>query len=114
MKKITPPSDSAAAVLEMPANGGTARKTKNRLSELPRAQRSDANGHTDANLNEILRALTAVKKGEFGERLPLHWSGVSGKIASPDGADHAGRLTDRVDQAGDEGVDRIDPFSPCA
>src|SRR5262245_47687733 len=81
MKKVAPESASSAAVLETPANGGAARKAKNRMVDLPQAGRDEENGHADSSLNEILRALTALKKGEFGERLPLHWGGVSGKIA---------------------------------
>jgi len=82
MKK-TAPSDAATGVLEAPpletpANGGAARKERNRLAAVPREA---DNGEADANLNEILRALTALKKGHFSERLPLHWQGVPGKIA---------------------------------
>ena len=85
MKKTAPvPSGSASLVdpeINSPANGGPARKEKNRLAEVARLRQDDGNGHSDSNLNDILRSLTALKKGHFAERLPLHWSGVSGKIA---------------------------------
>jgi HAMP domain-containing protein/signal transduction histidine kinase/CheY-like chemotaxis protein len=81
MKKIAPASDSPTAILGEPAPNGPARKTKNRVADMERLRRAEANGHPDANQNEILRALTALKKGHFTERLPLHWAGVSGKIA---------------------------------
>ena len=82
MKKITPASGSPAAVLdEAPTNGGPARKSKNRVAELARARSDKDKWPHGSNLNEILRALTALKKGEFGERLPLHWASVPGKIA---------------------------------
>jgi HAMP domain-containing protein len=35
----------------------------------------------DAHLREVLRALTAMKKGDFSARLPVHWLGASGKLA---------------------------------
>ena len=38
-----------------------------------------ANGEAD--LRDILRALTALKKGDFSARLPVHWLGTSGKVA---------------------------------
>src|SRR5688572_6633053 len=80
MKKIAPPSDSPTDVLEVQPSGPR-RKTKNRMAEMERLRREEANGHSDANYNEILRALTALKKGHFTERLRLHWSGVQGKIS---------------------------------
>jgi HAMP domain-containing protein/signal transduction histidine kinase/DNA-binding response OmpR family regulator len=80
MKKAAPASDLPAAVLE-PQPNGPPRKTKNRVVAVERLRREEANGHSDVNQNEILRALTALKKGHFTERLPLHWGGVSGKIA---------------------------------
>src|SRR5262245_3832579 len=85
MKKNAPAS-GASGILESqsaepPANGGPNRRPKNRLAAVERVRREETNGHTDTNLNEILRALTALKKGHFTERLPLHWSGVHGKVA---------------------------------
>src|SRR5438105_2615483 len=41
---------------------------------------SDANG-PDLGSREILRALIAVKKGDFSVRLPVDWTGTAGKIA---------------------------------
>jgi HAMP domain-containing protein/CheY-like chemotaxis protein len=35
----------------------------------------------EADLREVLRALTAMKKGDFSTRLPVHWLGTSGKLA---------------------------------
>src|SRR6476620_3923062 len=32
-------------------------------------------------LNALLVALTALKKGDASVRLPLHWTGVAGKVA---------------------------------
>ena len=32
-------------------------------------------------LKILLEVLTAVKKGDFTARMPLHWTGVEGKIA---------------------------------
>src|ERR1051325_12118113 len=83
MKKSPPPASSTAVVLEekLPPSGGDVRKQKNRLADMERLRREETNGQSDANLNEILRALTALKKGHFGERLPLHWGSVFGKIA---------------------------------
>ena len=84
MKKNVPAPATSAILppVETPSpNGGSRRKSKNRLGDLPRSNTSDANGHSDAHFNEILRAITGLKKGQFATRLPLHWSGVSGKIA---------------------------------
>src|SRR5882724_1827040 len=85
MKKLASAPSSSAALLEAEPHGSTSsrpRKTKNRIDELEKFHRTESNGHSEpANLNEILRAMTALKKGQFGARLPLHWPGVSGKIA---------------------------------
>src|SRR5690242_11111548 len=83
MKKNAPVSATAGTLdpKPSPANGQSARKQSNRLASIPRVPGEVANGHGDPNQNEILRALTALKKGHFSERLPLHWQGVSGKIA---------------------------------
>src|SRR5687767_7479845 len=35
----------------------------------------------EADMREILRALTALKKGDFSARLPVHWLSTSGKVA---------------------------------
>ena len=32
-------------------------------------------------VQELLVALTALKKGDFSVRLPLDWAGVAGKVA---------------------------------
>src|SRR5687768_16357216 len=39
----------------------------------------ESNGEAD--LREILRALSALKKGDFSVRLPVHWLSTSGKVA---------------------------------
>jgi HAMP domain-containing protein len=83
MKKIVTPGGSPALpVSEIPVkNGGAHRKPRNRVAELS-SPRNGTNGDAEAlNLSEILRAMTALKKGDFSSRLPLHWIGVSGKIA---------------------------------
>src|SRR5688572_23666397 len=84
MKKIVPAPASTGVLESQPSaagpNGGH-RKSKNRVATLERSRRDEGNGHTDQSQNEILRALTALKKGHFIDRLPLHWQGVSGKIA---------------------------------
>jgi HAMP domain-containing protein/anti-sigma regulatory factor (Ser/Thr protein kinase) len=41
---------------------------------------SDPDGQLDPGL--LLQALTAVKHGDFSARLPLEWTGISGKIAT--------------------------------
>ncbi len=82
MKKM--PADPAAILEptpEAPKNGGATRKEKNRISEMSRFRREEGNGTSEGHLNEILRSLTALKKGHFADRLPLHWAGVEGKIA---------------------------------
>src|ERR1051325_6975071 len=88
MKKIAPqPASSTllaagdAPARERASRKDNSRKERNRVAELERAAEVEANGHSDAKLNEILSAMTALKKGQFGARLPLHWAGVSGKIA---------------------------------
>jgi HAMP domain-containing protein/signal transduction histidine kinase/CheY-like chemotaxis protein len=84
MKKALPAPGPAVFESESmtPKNGGGHRKEKNRIPQLAKAPSPDANGGSDAaHMNEILRALTALKKGHFAERLPLHWAGVCGKIA---------------------------------
>ena len=48
--------------------------------------RSATNGHTPSvqetiNLPELLAALTALKRGDFSVRLPVHWTGLAGKTA---------------------------------
>src|SRR5436190_2600901 len=83
MKKNAP-SPASAGVLDSkpsPANGGPPRREKNRLAALEKPRRGEENGNIEGHQNEILRALTALKKGHFTERLPLHWQSVSGKIA---------------------------------
>ncbi len=40
-----------------------------------------SNGHSEVDVNEILRALTTLKKGDFSVRLPVHWAGSGGKVA---------------------------------
>src|SRR6185503_8838083 len=47
---------------------------------------ADGNGGShhengEADLREVLRALTALKKGDFSVRLPVDWLGTSGKVA---------------------------------
>src|SRR5580658_9095455 len=38
--------------------------------------------NVDANTSrQLLKALTALKKGDFSARLPLDWNGTAGKIA---------------------------------
>src|SRR5687768_13987790 len=57
------------------------------LSEQPKTHIGEANGGShqgsngEADLREILRALTALKKGDFSARLPVHWLGTSGKVS---------------------------------
>src|SRR4051812_21152093 len=83
MKKITPDSP-ASALLEDESHHRPRRrdrkKDKNRLAEHMNGAESNGRSET-ANMNDILRAMTALKKGQFGSRLPLHWGGTSGKIA---------------------------------
>ncbi|MCI0745407.1 MAG: HAMP domain-containing protein [Verrucomicrobia subdivision 3 bacterium] len=40
-----------------------------------------ADGGVSVELREVLRALTALKKGDFSVRLPIHWVGNAGKVA---------------------------------
>src|SRR5438309_11797168 len=39
------------------------------------------NGDNDAELKQLLSALTAFKRGDFSVRLPEDWTGVAGKVA---------------------------------
>ena len=39
------------------------------------------NGDKDAELKQLLAALTAFKRGDFSVRLPEEWTGISGKVA---------------------------------
>src|SRR5947199_9508623 len=41
------------------------------------------NGHSDSTLDaeQVLSGLIALKKGDFKARLPLAWTGISGKVA---------------------------------
>jgi len=82
-KEILSPEGSA-----VPSKRG--RSNAPRLSKGRRPDETangDSNGHSPADLPrthemaEILRGLTALKKGDFSSRLPLHWAGVPGKIA---------------------------------
>ncbi|HWI41527.1 MAG TPA: hypothetical protein VNX25_08570, partial [Verrucomicrobiae bacterium] len=38
-------------------------------------------GHSEIDTGELLRVLTALKKGDLSSRLPGNWTGVAGKIA---------------------------------
>src|ERR1044071_8711462 len=42
-----------------------------------------ANGHPDSAFNpeQVLAGLISLKKGDFAVRLPLGWTGISGKVA---------------------------------
>src|SRR5580765_3234285 len=40
---------------------------------------SESNGHLDG--EQILSGLLALKKGNFATKLPLGWTGISGKVA---------------------------------
>src|SRR5580692_327783 len=48
---------------------------------LPRFVPAEASTNGDASSRQLLKALTALKKGDFSVRLPLDWNGTSGKIA---------------------------------
>src|ERR1043166_1047923 len=84
MKKITsdPPTNAAILEAETRAPGSDSRrKARNRVAELEHANGANGLGSETPTLKDILRALPALKKGQFNARLPLHWGGVSGKIA---------------------------------
>ncbi|MGZ5892354.1 MAG: hypothetical protein ACXWJ7_07050, partial [Caldimonas sp.] len=60
-------------------------------------------------MNSLLAALTGLRKGDASVRLPLHWSGVSGKVAdafnavveqNADMADELARLRQVVGKEG--------------
>src|SRR5690348_8159055 len=42
---------------------------------------SRLNGEKQFELNQLLTALTAFKRGDFTVRLPADWTGVAGKVA---------------------------------
>ena len=46
-----------------------------------RASQSDSRPEDSSHSRAILSALTALKSGDFAVRLPLHWTGVDGKVA---------------------------------
>src|SRR5881296_638568 len=85
MKKSTPANVADAPIKALTRS---ARPQKAAPVETPKRRRgaNDANGRThevdgEADLREILRALMALKKGDFSVRLPVHWLGTSGKVA---------------------------------
>src|SRR6187549_2996318 len=48
---------------------------------LPQTSAVDPIASTPFHLIELLRALEAVRGGDFAVRLPLHWTGLEGKVA---------------------------------
>src|ERR1700719_183184 len=42
---------------------------------------AELNGSKDAELRQLLAALTAFKRGDFSVRLPEDWAGIAGKVA---------------------------------
>src|SRR5688572_12677767 len=52
---------------------------------------------------ELLRVLTAVREGDFTERLPSHWTGVVGKIADAvnDVAASNAKMAEQLERVGD-------------
>src|SRR3954471_3024377 len=60
------------------ANGG---RTKGTREVRPANGTAHEGNLRDPDSREILRALMALKKGDFTTRLPIDWNGTSGKIA---------------------------------
>src|SRR5688572_3737281 len=46
-----------------------------------RARPAKGNGEVAMDPRELLRALNALRKGDFSVRLPVDWSGVGGRVA---------------------------------
>jgi len=85
MKKSTPVNVVGETVKPLARSHRPEKGVPFAPSERKRAA-ADANGgarheNGEADLREVLRALTALKKGDFSVRLPVDWLGTSGKVA---------------------------------
>src|SRR3989475_3063983 len=47
----------------------------------PALGRNNGGGGTDLDAEQVLAALMELKKGQFGVRLPVAWTGIAGKVA---------------------------------
>src|SRR5262245_37816630 len=47
----------------------------------PKPPQSNGDNETDLDAEAVLFALVSFKKGDFSVRLPITWTGVSGKVA---------------------------------
>src|SRR5437870_1884523 len=58
------------------------------------------NGHEDVDVQALLSALTALRKGDFSMRLPSVWLGLAGKVADTfnDVMDQLEGMTSEVDR----------------
>jgi hypothetical protein len=66
----------------MEAPSTSARRKKARPNGKPRANGSAAEAHdADVNMRKLLRALQAVRDGDFTVRLPGDQTGIAGKVA---------------------------------
>src|SRR5689334_11760393 len=89
MKKQATPTmmESAENISYTPALVKGARSKRQSLaqkpppSRLPKSKGSNGDYESELSAEEILSALVAFKKGDFSVRLPLTWTGVSGKVA---------------------------------
>jgi HAMP domain-containing protein/signal transduction histidine kinase/CheY-like chemotaxis protein len=74
--RISEPATPTAHVAHNKHLAGSSRDTK---SSNGSRQRHDSTVEFDA--DQVLAALTAIKKGDFNVRLPVSWTGIAGKVA---------------------------------
>src|SRR5947207_805623 len=84
MNKTSSPALEEASAKSRSRQAATIHVRKARAQKARRS--AHANGASNANgaeigSREILRALIALKKGDFSTRLPIDWTGTAGKIA---------------------------------
>jgi HAMP domain-containing protein len=107
---VAPPGGALAQFQQQPATASVGSRASVRFREVRMKVRDDpgVDGRNDE-MNALLVALTGLRKGDATVRLPLDWSGVSGKVADAfnavveQNADMAGELARLRQVVGKEG-----------
>src|SRR5437016_13014174 len=75
------PSAAQAPRRKAAPPNATRREVKPRSTGLMRHNGGGVTAGTDLNAEQVLAALMELKKGQFGVRLPVAWTGIAGKVA---------------------------------
>src|ERR1044071_401721 len=85
---VSRPTPVSALSANVPSEGSLRRKTTASRSARPQTQspsetpvRHNGGTYGDLNAEQVLGALMELKRGHFGVRLPVAWTGISGKVA---------------------------------